>query len=87
MPRTILWRTNCLHLIDVLRNHDLCEMHLLLEISSMCLHYYYMFIVWASVVGNLIDSSSCTVYQQVLRELYNVINVILELIHSEQFLS
>ena len=43
--RNILRRTNWLHRIDALHNHDICEMSLIWEVAELCQFYPLTFLI------------------------------------------
>ena len=76
-PRDTTRRTNWLYHIDALRNHDIREMNLLWEISSLFLEQCQQFVVWASVIKHIIVNATDSIYLRHLERVYSVIIEIL----------
>ena len=83
-PRDLLRRTNWLHRVDALRIHDIREMRLLWEATSMIQDYCHMFVIWANVIMSVINSSTNGVGNH-LHKVLETIMSILQMLLSEGY--
>ena len=83
-PRDLLRRTNWLHRVDALRIHDIREMRLLWEATSMIQDHCHMFVIWANVIMSVINSSSNGVANH-LHKVLETIMSILQMLLSEGY--
>ena len=80
-PRDLLRRTNWLHRVDALRIHDIREMRLLWEATSMIQDYCHMFVIWENVIMLVINSSTNGVgnhLHKVLETIMSILQMLLE---------
>ena len=61
-PRNILRRTNWLCRTDAFGDHDLREMNMLWEVSSLFLEQYQQFVIWKSVIKSLMGNDVESLY-------------------------